>query len=424
MNSTPSPTPRGMSRCRIAMAGMAVLLMFCAGCSRTEEEARDDPEAAATSAAPDTLELDTEAQEQIGLEIAEAQLRPLTQHLRTTGVVGPNETRVARIRALSAGIVTDVLVRKGDRVKPGQALLVYDNVELGEAEAEYRSTVAGLEKARSEAEVARLALERADQLVEIGGIAPAEQQRRRAEHAAASAAVRTYEAQLINIRQKLARFGVSDDAMKELESGATAGLSARSSLRAPFGGVVLDVQAVAGETLTPERELATVADLTTVWIQGDLYERDLAAIAEGLAARAYFDAFPGETFTGRVTYVSDFLDPTTRTAKVRCEVKNPEGRLRLEMFARVEIDTAGARETLVVPEAAVQQFDGEPAVFVYTSDSRFELRLVTLGARVDGWVAIAAGITPGEKVVTTGALMLKSKLKLSEFAESEEDEHQ
>lgn len=427
LSSTHPPGARGRSVYRFAFAAAATLLLWCSGCSREETEPRRrDREGGPTAETSETLELGAEAQERIGLETTEAQLRPVVRRLRTTGVVGPNETRLARVRALSSGVIADVRVGKGDRVKKGQALLVYDNVELGEAEAEYRSTVAALEQARSEAEVAGLSLERADRLVEIGGIAPAEQQRRRAEHAAASAAVRTHEARLTNLRQKLTRFGVSDEAVKELTSGTTAGasLSARSVLRAPFAGVVLDVPAVTGETVAPERDLATVADLTTVWIQGDLYERDLATVTEGLVARVHVEAFPGETFTGRVTYVSDFLDPATRTAKVRCEVKNPEGRLRLQMLARVEIASGDAREALVVPRAALQELDGETSVFVRASDSRFERRGVTLGEFIDEWAEITAGLEPGERVVTTGALMLKSKLKLGEFAESEDDERQ
>lgn len=419
--SPTAATPRGRSIFRIVIAGAATLLLSWSGCSREETASVSDNEPAAAAEEPGTLELDGEAQERIGLQTAEAQLIPLARHLRTTAIVGPNETRVARLRALSTGVVIDVRVRRGDRVKEHQTLLVYDNVELGEAEAEYRSAIAMLEKARSEADVARLALDRADRLTEIGGIAPAEQERRRAEHAAALATARTYEAQLINLRQKLARFGVGEEALSELASETAASLAARSTLRAPFAGVVLDVQAVGGETVAPERELVTVADLATVWVQGDLYERDLAAIAEGDVCRVSVEAFPGETLTGRVTYISDFLDPSTRTARLRCEVGNPEGRLRLQMFARVEI-AGNEKETLVVPDAAIQDFDGEPSVFVRTGDSRFERRSVTLGVDADEWVEITAGLAPGERVVTAGALMLKSKLKLTEFAESEEDE--
>ena len=315
------------------------------------------------------LTLDDEAQERIGLETVEAQLRPLGAQVRTTGIVGPNETRVAHIRSLSTGVITGVMVRRGDRVNAGQPLLTYDNVELGQTVAGYRSALASLESARGQAEVARLALERADRLVEIGGIAQAEHQRRKAEYDAALSAVKSSEAQLANLRQTLRRFGVSESALKDGAADASGGT--RSTLRAPFAGTVLDVQAVAGETVSPERELATVADLSTVWILGDVYERDLATVTEGREARVVTDAYPDEPLSCRLTYVSDVLDPQSRTAKVRCEAKNPNGRLRLQMFTRMEIAAGVSRDVLAIPRNAIQQIDGESSVFVRTGDCGF-----------------------------------------------------
>jgi cobalt-zinc-cadmium efflux system membrane fusion protein len=286
--------------------------------------------------------------------------------------------------------------------------------------AEYRRALASLETTRGQAEVARLALERADRLVEIGGIAQAEHQRRKAEHAAALAAVKSSEAQLANLRQALSRFGVNEGALKDGDLDANTG--ARSTLRAPFAGTVLDVQAVSGETVSPERELATVADLSTVWILGDVYERDLATISEGREARVVTDAYPDEPLSCRVTYVSDVLDAQSRTAKVRCEAKNPNGRLRLQMFARMEIAAGASRDVLAIPRSAIQQIDGETSVFIRTGDESFERRAVRLGTMTEEWAEVTSGVTAGDRVVTTGAVMLKSRLKVSEFAESEENE--
>ena len=425
-----STTSSGSRRRRLFIIGTAGLALLVALLfwwngrppADTEAAAIESTEREATPETPGVLKVDAEAQERIGLETAEAQVRPLSAQIRTTGVVGPNETRVAHIRALSSGVITGVMVRKGDRVSAGQPLLTYDNVDLGQTEAEYRGAVAALEKARGDAEVARLALERADRLLQIGGIAEAEHQRRKAEHAAALGAVRSSEAQLANLRQKLARFGMSEAAVKDLGAGGDTSSGPRSTLRAPFSGVVLDVQAVSGETVSADRELATVADLSTVWIQGDVYERDLAAIGEGREARVFVDAYPDEPLSCRITYVSDLLDSTTRTAKVRCEVKNPDRRLRLQMFARMEIPSAAPRETLAIPRESVQQIDGEPSVFVRTGEDSFERRPVKLGVTTDEWAEVQSGVQRGERVVTTGAVMLKSRLKVSEFAESEENE--
>ena len=369
---------------------------------------------------PAALTLDDEAQERIGLETVKVQPRPIGAQVRTTGIVGPNETRVAHIRALSTGVITGVMVRRGDRVNVGQPLLTYDNAELGQTAAGYRSALASLESARGEAEVSRLALERADRLVEIGGIAQAEHQRRKAQYAAALSAVKSSEAQLANLRQTLSRFGVNEGALTDGSVDASTG--ARSTLRAPFAGTVLDVPAVSGETVSPERELATVADLSTVWILGDVYERDLSSISEGREARVVTDAYPDEPLSCRVTYVSDVLDPQSRTAKVRCEAKNPGGRLRLQMFARMEIAAGAPRDVLAIPRSAIQQIDGETSVFVRTGDKSFERRVVRLGTTTEEWAEVTNGVNAGDRVVTTGAVMLKSRLKVSEFSESEKDE--
>lgn len=407
----------------LGSVALALVLLLVWWNGRGPEDTATATEAAEKTEAtekPAALTLDDEAQERIGLETVEAQPRPIGAHVRTTGIVGPNETRVAHVRALSTGVITGVMVRRGDRVNAGQALLTYDNVELGQTVAEYRSALASLETTRGQAEVARLALERADRLVEIGGIAQAEHQRRKAEHAAALAGVKSSEAQLANLRQALSRFGVNEGALKDGDLDANTG--ARSTLRAPFAGTVLDVQAVSGETVSPERELATVADLSTVWILGDVYERDLATISEGREARVVTDAYPDEPLSCRVTYVSDVLDAQSRTAKVRCEAKNPNGRLRLQMFARMEIAAGASRDVLAIPRSAIQQIDGETSVFIRTGDESFERRAVRLGTMTEEWAEVTSGVTAGDRVVTTGAVMLKSRLKVSEFAESEENE--
>lgn len=404
----------------VALAAVLLLVWWNRRDAEEPTSATEAAEKAEATEKPAVLTLDDEAQERIGLETVEAQLRPIGAHVRTTGTVGPNETRVAHVRSLSTGVITGVMVRRGDRVAAGQPLLTYDNVDLGQTVAGYRSAVASLESARGQAEVARLALERADRLVEIGGIAQAEHQRRKAEYDAALSTVKSSEAQLANLRQTLSRFGVTEGALKDGPAETEGG--ARATLRAPLAGTVLDVQAVAGETVSPERELATVADLSTVWILGDVYERDLAAVTEGREARVITDAYPDEPLSCRVTYVSDALDPQSRTAKVRCEAKNPNGRLRLQMFARMEIAAGTARDVLAIPRSAIQQIDGEASVFVRTGDTSFERRAIRLGATTDEWAEVISGVQANERVVTTGAVMLKSRLKVSEFAEPEEHE--
>ncbi len=372
--------------------------------------------------APNVVLVDADTQRQIGLKVEQVQLKATVQHIRATGVVGPNETRVARIRPLARGVIQKVYVRAGDRVRPGQPLVAYDNIELGEIVAEHRSAVAALEKAKAEADVTTRALERAQSLIELGAMSKAEYERRRADEANARAGVNSQQAVIASLERKLQRFGVSAADLARgtaADSGGAWSLSSQALLRAPFGGVVIAAQVAEGESVDPQSELFTVADLSTVWIQGDVYEKDIALMIEEQDVKVHTDAYPGETFVGKLTYVSDALDPSTRTAKVRCEVANPGGRLKLEMFATIEIPTSRRREALVIPVAAVQQLDNRSIVFVKTGDGEFRARDVQLGAESDGQVEVAAGLAAGESVVVQGALMLKSKLKIGELGEHE-----
>jgi cobalt-zinc-cadmium efflux system membrane fusion protein len=195
-------------------------------------------------------------------------------------------------------------------------------------------------------------------------------------------------------------------------------------VRAPFAGVVTAADVAPGEAVDTQRELFTVADLSTVWVIGDLYQKDIASVRRGQEAQITTESYPGETFIGRVTYISDVLDSSTRTAKVRCEVPNRDGRLKLQMFVTMGIPTATARDALVIPAAAVQQVDDDTVVFVQTGDDTFEKRVVDAGVGTGGWVRVLVGLKAGERVVTEGGFMLKSKLKAASIGEGEEKEEQ
>jgi cobalt-zinc-cadmium efflux system membrane fusion protein len=165
--------------------------------------------------------------------------------------------------------------------------------------------------------------------------------------------------------------------------------------------------------------LLSIADLSTVWVQGDVYEKDIASIRQGQEVKVVANAYPDRTFTGKLTYLSDVLDPQTRTAKVRCEMSNPGGLLKLEMFATIQIPTSARRQALMVPAAALQQIDNESMVFVEIAENKFEKRKVESGMNSDGWTEIKSGLKAGEKIVAQGAFMLKSHLKKEEFGEDE-----
>lgn len=382
------------------------------------EEAEDE--------AGDVVTLDDDTRDRIGLKVEPAQERPFATLIRATGIVAPNETRVAHVRLLSSGRVETVHVRAGDQVKSGQPLVSYDNVEVGQLLGEYAGAVAGVNRAAAEADVARRAVERATKLVESGGLPRAEYERREAELKRAQAEAASAAGMMTNVERKLQRFGVTTEELTQLRDGPSPAASrSRTVVRAPFSGVVTAANVAPGDAVDTERELFTIADLSTVWIIGDVYQKDIASVRPGQSAQIATEAYPGERFTGRISNVSDVLDPNTRTAKVRAEVPNPGRRLKLQMFVSMEIPSAEQRPTLVVPAIAVQQIDDDTVVFVQTGDDTFQKRPVRPGGEVGGMIAVLEGLKAGERIVTQGAFMLKSKLKAGSIeAEGEEEEEE
>ncbi len=403
----------------------AVAIAFYAGRRTVRPSEPDAGHAHADehSEAGGELVLTPEMQRKFGVQFATAETRALSQTIQATGSVQANDSRMARIRALARGRIDSVYVRLGDRVRAGQRLLTYDNVELGEAIGEYISSLTDLQKATAETDVSKRALERARNLVDLGAVARAEFQRREAEYNNALATVEGRKAGAAKIEQKLHRFGMTDPEIEKLHPYKDLQYHrerSHSTLTAPFAGVITQFNAAPGETIGTDEDVMRVTDISTVWVQADLYEKDIHSVREGQQAEVEVASYPGQVFTGKISYVSDVLDPSTRTAKVRVEVPNPQDRLKLEMFATVRIPTPATRSVVAIPVAAVQSIDGTSVAFVKAAGDRFEKRALKVGQRVGGWVEVAEGLKAGDSVVTEGSFLLKSEAKKGELGHHEE----
>lgn len=361
---------------------------------------------------PNMVELGSEAQRNISLGLAEVTEQQILQVVKATGIASADETRVAHILPLAQGVVEKVFVQLGTRVTQGQPLLLYDNIELGEQIGEHLSIHGELEKEKAQLQVAKRSLERADALIQVEAISPREYELRKAELQQAEAGVASKQAELEKVEEKLHRFGLSEDQVKSLSTSPHGGhrTASHNILRAPFAGVITKYDVSQGELVTREKELFTIVDTSSLWVLGNIYEKDVSLVPQTGDCLVSVSSYPGEQFKGKITYVSDFLDPNSRTAKVRCVVANRDGRLKLEMFADVLIPTTRSAPVLTVPAAALQEINGEPVVFVHRGNTQFEKRSVQLGQKGKEEVQVLAGVNIGEKVVTTGSFQLKSEL--------------
>jgi Cu(I)/Ag(I) efflux system membrane fusion protein/cobalt-zinc-cadmium efflux system membrane fusion protein len=214
---------------------------------------------------------------------------------------------------------------------------------------------------------------------------------------------------LASAREKLKLWGIADRQVEDLER--TGEIKRTLTIYAPMSGIVIEKEVLNGQKVMPGENLFKIADLSTVWVLGDIYEYELPFVKKGQEALILLSYFPGETFSGQITYVYPYLNPETRTIRVRVEVKNPELRLKPEMYANLEIHVDYGTK-LAIPADAVLDAGVKNIVFVDKGDGYFEPREIKLGAKGEGVYEVLAGIAEGEKVVTSANFLIDSESSL------------
>ncbi|MDA8257251.1 MAG: efflux RND transporter periplasmic adaptor subunit [Betaproteobacteria bacterium] len=357
---------------------------------------KSPPEKTEEKAAEKLLDLSDAEIHQAGIKVQKLDLQELADQIVVTATIQANQDKLAHVAPRVPGRVVKVNASLGDRVKAGQALAMLDSIELGEARSAYL-------QAASEAAVAQAGFARAQRLNADSIIPEKDYLRARAEHEKTRAALRA-------AADRLRMMGVNPESL----SGSI------FPLTAPFAGTIIEKKAVIGELAPPDQSLFTVADLSTLWIEADLFEKDLAKVRSGMQASVTVSAYPGEVFKGRLTYISSVVDKDSRTVKARVEVPNPGGRLKPEMFATAAIQTGSGAKALLLPEDAVLLVQGQPTVFVAEKDGfAFAPRAVEVGERAQGRIVIRSGITAGEAVVVNGAYALKARLLKSQIGDTD-----
>ena len=413
MKNSHSQQKRGLKRLASLLLAGSLSATLLAGCGdkpkapekdvkqseKTELASKDattpGQEKREKNSAEKLLTLSAEEAQKAGIKLQKLEPQEKAEQVMVTATIQANQDKLAHVGPRVPGRVVKVNVSLGDKVKPGQALVMLDSIDLGEARSVYL-------QAASEAAVAQAGFERAQRLQADNIIPEKDYLRARAEHEKARASLRA-------AGDKLRMMGVAPE---ELSNSVF-------PLTAPFAGTVIEKKAVLGELAQPDQSLFTVADLSTLWIESDLFEKDLGKVKVGAQAAVTVSAYPGEVFKGRLTYISSTMNKETRTAKARVEVPNPDGRLKPEMFASATINTTGtSAKALIVPEEAVLLLQGQPTVFV-AERGGFEPRAVEVSERTQGQAVIKSGVETGEAVVVSGAYALKARLLKSQIGDAD-----
>lgn len=363
----------------ILCVAVAILLAGCGDSAAKQESA-----ATRNSARSPDLAGEYVAPNANGIVTAKVQLSAVPNYIELPAQIQADPTRVVHVYAPAGGRITEMKVRPWDHVEKGQTLAILDSSDLARAVADYH-------KALIDNQVKQKELDRATYLYAHSAIAQKDLQQAQGDAQMADAEVQAARAQL-------QVFGADPD-----HAGA------QLRVVAPRPGVVMDIGASQGEysnALSAAQPLCTIADISSVWAVGDIYEKDLSAARPGESALVTLNAYPGQTWSGRVSAVSDAVDPNTRTLYLRVVLPNPRGKLKPAMFGSIRL-LRSTNEGIVVPSTAVIREGNMAYVFVSESDGRYQRRTVTLGRTLGDSIEIENGVNPGDTVVTQGALLLR-----------------
>ena len=315
--------------------------------------------------------------------------------IRLPGLVEPNAYRQVVVTPLVAGRLTKVGPALGDHVRQGQTMAEIYSPALAEAQTRYISAKAMLDAHDRE-------LQRTQKLVEIGAASRQELERIHAEHAAQSAAVQ-------GARSQLELLGLSASMLDSLTAGQS--VTATTSVPAPIDGVVTERAGNVGLNVDPATKLFTVVDLSTVWVVANVYEKDFSRVRVGSEAVITTSADAGLKVRGRIAYIDPQVSAETRTARVRIEVPNPRGELRLGMYADVVVTGAPGASTPRIPRSAVQNVGDRTVVYLSSpkEPGKFIEREVRLGQPSGGDVEVTFGVQPGDVVVTEGSFFVRAE---------------
>lgn len=381
-----------------------LLASSAAACTTAQPGKVVAAEPAAATQRSGLVVLDAEAQRRGNVTTDLVKQVTRSDMVEAPGIVALNESRTARIGSLVDGIVIDVAVQPGARVTRNQQLASLHSHSVHDSWAGYRKARADERRLLTELRYATDAEARAQRLYDARAISLQDLQRAQASRVSAEEALDIGRTELRRAEEELEHLGITNGEDPTGESGE------QIPVRTPFGGVVLERQITQGTAVTPGMPMFVVSDLSTVWVLAEIDEAHLTGAQVGRPVNVRVAAYPSEFFTGKVTYIGEMVNPKTRRITVRCEVPNPDGRLKPEMYTTVEIGEGEPRPTTVVPATAVQTVNGQSSVFINAADNRFAVRPVEIGTERDGLVEVRRGVQPGERVVVAGAFILKSEL--------------
>jgi len=361
--------------------GIILVIGFSfSGCQaqKTNEE-KSEP---AGESAPSSITLTPEAIKTAGIQSAEAGLRPNVEKVHATGEIIFNSKRLVQVTARTSGRIEQLFSYQGDKVKTGQLLLLLYSQDFLSLQAEL---VQALGRSK------RTAAEPAEQIAA--------------------------QSLLDSVRNRLRLLDVSNEELAEIEKAGT--IKPVLSVRAPLAGSIIESLVNAGDFVEFGANLFKIADLSTVWVDIHIFEKDLFRVRQGSEAVIRTAGLPGREFHGRLFQIGDVVEAKTRTIEGKVELQNPAGELKPGLYIEADIVWPTDEKSLFVPSEAVQDFQNKKIVFVRTGENTFSRREVETGTTLNGFIEISKGLKEKEVVATSGSFFIKSELLKKSLGEEQ-----
>ena len=372
------------------LTACAACAFALAGCSKPETVKEEK----AAQIRSETPSLFTVPQAQMAhLQVVAVATANWPASIHTTGTVDWDQDHTTQAITQVNGPISRILVDYGTPVKAGDPLLYVSSPDVVAAIANYR-------KARNREVFTKKIRDRTKELQDAGAVALKDLENADADYNDATTDTQ-------NSLQALTIFGITHQEIDQAEQQGSA-IRTELAVRSPIDGVIVQKLVNPGQVIQAGSTVCfMISDISTVWVQGHVFDRDLPQVRVGDPVQETNPSFNG-AFPGKVSYIGSFVDPATRTTAIRIVTQNPRGILKKDMFLDAVIQTSMQQNLLVVPLASVVRDDkNEPVVYVQTEPGKFARRSVTLGAQRNGMVAIETGLSQGDHVLGDGSLFLQ-----------------
>ena len=364
---------------------------------RTQEIESDNYE---DEAEHNDVHLTDEMIKKLNLEFDKVSMRKIRSFISAPAKVTPVKNLEAFVGSIIDGRVQEIFVSQGDYVKKGQILAKIMNFQIGEIKGEYL-------KSKAEFEFAKENLQRIKSLFESNISSKKSYLLAQAEYEKANG-------EFLAVREKLVSIGITDQDIVKSGENENTNLPILD-IKAPISGKIIERDITVGEYIESTRNLFRIIDISKLWVDADIYEKDISKVKLGQNVDIIVKTYPDKIYNGEIIYIGDVLNSDTKTLTIRTILNNPENILKPYMFSTVRIYYGDGKSQLTVSTSAVESSNDEKYVFVVEDANVFEKRIVVCGIESGGLTEIIAGLEEGENVVIKGSFILRSELEKSKL---------